>query len=151
MVCNIPVSRRALCEFHRVLRPRGRVALSVLTVPERSYNGRINIIIAPYLPAFAETVQRTFALGSEVQLRPFFKAAGFGEMQMTLRAHRFTIPSFDAYFGPFERGGGSSGQALVGLPEEVRIKVREELRRSLHDAGGPIHVDVEFGFASARR
>ena len=156
LICSLglmffPDPLQGLSEFHRVLRPGARATVSVLTVPERSYNGRINVLIAPYLPPFANTVRRTFALGSEAQLRPLFSAAGFGEMQMMLRAHRFTLPSFDAYFGPVERGGGSSGQAYVTLPEEARRRVRDDLRRSLHDDGGPIHIDVEFGFASARR
>jgi hypothetical protein len=73
------------------------------------------------------------------------------EVVMTREAHRFTMPSFDANFGPFERGGGSSGQAYVGLSEDVHLKIREELRRSLNDTGGPVHVDVEFRFASGRR
>lgn len=156
VVCSLglmflPDPQKGLSEFYRVLRPKGRLAVSVLTVPERSYNGRINVIIAPYVPSFAETVRRTFALGSEAQLRPLFKTAGFGDLQMVLQAHRFTLPSFDAYFGPFERGGGSSGQAYVALPQELRTRVRDELRRSLNDNGGPVHIDVEFGFASARR
>ena len=43
--------QQSLSEFCRVLRPERRVSVSVLTAPERSYNGRINIIIARYLPS----------------------------------------------------------------------------------------------------
>jgi hypothetical protein len=61
------------------------------------------------------------------------------------------LPSFDAYFDPVERGGASSGQAYIGLPYEVRRAVREEIRRELHDAGGPIEIEVEVRIASGVR
>ena len=67
------------------------------------------------------------------------------------RAHAFVFPSFDAYFEPFERGGGSSGQAYVALPEAERQAVREEVRRNVGDTGGSVGIDVEFRFASGRR
>ena len=54
---------RGLSEFHRVLRSGGRAAVSVLTAPERSYNGRINVVVARYMPSLAEATARTFALG----------------------------------------------------------------------------------------
>jgi hypothetical protein len=111
----------------------------------------VNVIIARHAIEFAETVKRTFDLGSEERLRSLFEAVGFGEFLMTREAHRFTLPSFDAYFGPFERGGGSTGQVYVGLSEDVRLEIRQELRRSLNDTGGPVHVGVEFGFVSGRR
>jgi len=156
VICSLglmffPNPQQALSEFYRVLRPGGYAAVSVLTVPERSYNGRINVIIAPHAPTFAETVKRTFALGSEAKLRSLFDAAGFRRLQITNSAHRFTLPTFDAYFGPFERGGGSTGQAYVGLPRDVRVRVRQELRQSLGDTDGPVNIDVEFGFAGGLR
>ena len=57
--------------------------------------------------------------------------------------HTFMLPSFDAYYGPFERGGASTGQALAALPEEIRRAVREEVRRDLADTGGPIEIKRE--------
>jgi hypothetical protein len=65
--------------------------------------------------------------------------------------HTFVLPSFDAYYGPFERGGASTGQALAGLPDELRQAVRDEVRRDLGDTGGPIEVEVEYRIASGRR
>ena len=65
--------------------------------------------------------------------------------------HTFVLPSFDAYYGPFERGGASTGQALAVLPDEIRRAVRDEVRRDLGDKGGPIGVEVEYRIASAQR
>ncbi len=58
---RIPV--RGLSEFRCVLRPGGRVAVSVNPSSKRSYNHQINAIIARHLPSLAEAVTRTFALG----------------------------------------------------------------------------------------
>ena len=65
--------------------------------------------------------------------------------------HTFVLPSFDAYYGPFERGGASTGQALAGLPEEIRRAVREEVQRDLADTGGPVEAEAEYRIATALR
>jgi ubiquinone/menaquinone biosynthesis C-methylase UbiE len=146
-----PDPARGLAEFHRVLRPGGRAAASVLTVPERSYNGRINVVIARYLPSIAEATARTFALGNEALLRSMFDTAGFRDVEISTESQRFELPSFDAYFRPFENGAASTGQAFISLPKDVQREVREELRRQLGDTGGPIEIEVEFSFGSGRR
>src|ERR1700692_4858262 len=75
VLCNLglmffPDPVRGLSEFRRVLRPSGRVAVSVNTVVERSYNHQINLIIARHIPSLAEAVARTFALGEASRLTP---------------------------------------------------------------------------------
>jgi len=154
VLCNLglmffPNPVLGLSEFRRVLRPEGRVAVSVNTVVERSYNHQINMIIARHLPGLAEAVTRTFTLGDASRLRSLFNAAGFTDIETHTVRHTFVMSSFDDYYSPFERGGASTGQALAALPEEIRRAVREEVRRDLADSGGPI--EAEYRIASARR
>lgn len=146
-----PDPMHGLLQFHRVLRPGGYAAASVITSPERSYNGRINVIMARRVPSLAKATARTFSLGDAAQLHSLFERAGFQGVETTTAVHSFVLPSFEAYFGPFEQGGGSSGQAYLGLPKADRRAVREELRRSLGDTGGPIAIEVELRFASGHR
>jgi hypothetical protein len=84
---------------------------------------------------------------SQAQL---FDEAGFADFDTSTVSHTFVLPSFDAYYGPFERGGGSTGQALAALPEDPRLAVREEARRDLGDTGGPVMVEAEYRIASGR-
>jgi ubiquinone/menaquinone biosynthesis C-methylase UbiE len=156
VICNLglmffPDPVRGLAEFRRVLRPGGRVAVSVNTVVERSYNHQINVMISRYLPSLTEAVTRTFALADGAKLRSFFDAAGFADFTTDTVRRAFVLPSFDAYYGPFERGGCSTGQALAGLPEGMRRAVRDEARRDLGDTGGPVKPEAEYRIASGQR
>jgi ubiquinone/menaquinone biosynthesis C-methylase UbiE len=143
--------QRGLAEFHRVLRPGRWAAVSVNTVPERSYNTRINLAIARFVPSLAEAAARVFSLGDETKLRSLFEAANFRDVGISTETKIFTLPSFDTYFEPIEQGAGSPGQAFISLPEAARRSVREELRRELGDTGGPIEVEVEYRLASGQR
>jgi len=131
--------------------PGGRAAVSVNAVVERSYNHQINEIIARHVPSLAEAVTRTFALGEASRLRSLFDEAGLTDVETHAVRHTFVLPSFDVYYGPFERGGASTGQALAALPEEIRRAVREEVRRDLADRGGPVEAKAEYRIGSARR
>jgi len=156
VLCNLglmffPDPVRGLSEFRRVLRRGGRAAVSVNTVVERSYNHQINVMIARYVPSLTEAITRTFALGEPSKLRMLFNAAGFADFETDTVRHTFILPSFDAYYGPFERGGASTGQALAPLAEEIRRAIREEARRDLADTGGPIKAEAEYRIASGLR
>jgi ubiquinone/menaquinone biosynthesis C-methylase UbiE len=156
VVCNLglmffPEPARGLSEFRRVLRPGGWTAVSVNTVPERSYNHQINVILTRYVPGLAEAVTRTFSLSEASRLEELFREGGFSQVETDTVKHTFVLPSFDAYYGPFERGGASTGQALAALPDEIRRAVRDEVRRDLGDSGGPIEIEAEYRIASGRR
>jgi ubiquinone/menaquinone biosynthesis C-methylase UbiE len=146
-----PDPERALAGFCRVTRSGGRAAVSVLTAAERSYNGRINVVLARHVPNLAQAAACTFALGDAAKLVQLCTKAGFRDAEIGTEKRTFVLPSFDAYYGPFERGGGSTGQALMSLPESTRRAVREEMRRALGDDGGPVNIEVEIRIASGRK
>jgi hypothetical protein len=125
--------------------------VSVNTVPERSYNHQINVILTRYVPGLADAVTRTFSLGEASRLEELFRECGFSQIETRTVKHTFVLPSFDAYYGPFERGGASTGQALVALPDEIRRAVRDQVRRAVGDTGGLIEVEAEYRIASGRR
>jgi ubiquinone/menaquinone biosynthesis C-methylase UbiE len=156
VLCNLglmffPDPVLGLSEFRRVLRPGRRAAVTVNTVVERSYNHQINEIIGKYVPSLTEAITRTFALGEASRLQSLFTEAGFSDVETHTEKHTFVLPSFDAYYGPFERGGASTGQALAALPDDMRRAVREEVRRYFGDTGGPIESETEYRIASGRR
>jgi hypothetical protein len=98
-----------------------------------------------------QAADRTFALGDAARLQQLFIDAGFLKIEINTEKHIFVLPTFDAYYGPFERGGGSTGQALASLPEATRHAVREELRQTLGDADGSVEIEVEIRIAMGQR
>ena len=156
LICSLglmffPNPARGLGEFRRVLRDGGRAAVSVNTVPERSYNTRIHPLMARYVPSLAHDASRLFSLGDEMRLGGMFIDAGFSDVTIETRMHRFGVASFDQYFAHIEGGWGSAGQVFVSLPEDIKRAVRDDARRDLGDNGGPIEIEVEFMFASGRK
>lgn len=122
---------RALSEFRRVLRPGGRVAVSVNSTPERSLFLRVGAVIAKYVPAKAEMFTRPFSIHDASRLHAMFDEAGFQEISVRTETREIGFASFDDYFSGIERGATISGQEYVLLPEELRHHVRQDVRRGL--------------------
>jgi ubiquinone/menaquinone biosynthesis C-methylase UbiE len=156
VICSLglmffPDPARGLSQFRRVLRNGGRAAVSVNTVPERSYSTRVHPIIARYVPSLAADAARLFALGNEQKLGALLAAAGFRDVKITTEKHCLGVGSFYEYFEHVERGWGSPGQAFVSLPPDTQRAVREDVRHDVGDTGGPIQIEVEVMFGSGRK
>lgn len=145
---------RGLSEFRRVLREQGRTAVSVNTVPSRSFHTRVNDAIGRRLPAKATAAGRFFSLGDARHLRFLFEAAGFQDVEVATETRHYPFPSFDACFEPIEQGWGQAGQEYLALPAEMRVAVRGDVQLGLEcdaGAGGAVKVEVEILFGSGRK
>jgi ubiquinone/menaquinone biosynthesis C-methylase UbiE len=144
---------RALAEFHRVLRPDGRVAVSVTTTPERTLYLRISAAIARHVPSKAITLSRYFDIADAGRLGALLAAAGFRDVQIESECRELRFASFDAYFADIESGATLSGQEYVCLPDDLRSLVRDDVRRDLlvETSDGPLTISTEVLVGSGRR
>ena len=141
-----------LAGFRRVLRPEGRVAVSVFTRGDRALvGGLVRAAIARRDPVKAAEAAHFYSAGEERRLRGLFEGAGLREVETAVETLRFAYADFDDFFGGVERGEGAMGQEYTALPEDVRRAIREEVRRDVGDAGRPIEVEVEVRIASTRQ
>jgi SAM-dependent methyltransferase len=139
VICSLglmffPDPARGLGQFRRVLHNGGQAAVSVNTVPERSYNTRIHPIIARYMPSLAVDAARLFSLGDAQKLGALFVCSRLSRCE----DHRREAPL-------------PRGIIFVSLPPETRRAVREDVRRDVGDTGGPFEIEVEFMFGSGHK
>jgi len=142
-----PDAARGLAEFRRVLRPRCRAAVCVISAPERAPMwGVLADILSRYLPDQRDVLHLSFALADAGHLEQLMVTAGFREISVKRNTRTHSFPSFDDYWTPIERGAGSLPQAYCALPEASRQGVRAEVQSRLAEfqSGGRLVMSVEM-------
>lgn len=144
---------RALKEFRRVLRPRGRVAVCVWSTPERvPLFGILSEALSRHLPAQREVLHLSFSLADPLRLERVLAGAGFHDDRVSRETRKIVFESFEEYWEPVEAGGGRLGQVYRGLSEGTRQAVREEVWKHLSqfESNGRLVMKAEalFGHAS---
>jgi ubiquinone/menaquinone biosynthesis C-methylase UbiE len=149
-----PDPMQALSEFHRVLRPSGRAAVSVTSaVPKRTLYNRVSLAIARYDHRKREAVQRLFMLGDPLRLGAAFERCGFVDIQIRNENRMIRFGSFGDFFGPVEMGSGMTGQAYIALALDEREAVREEVFKDVLGSrpDRPFAIDMEVLIGSGQK
>jgi SAM-dependent methyltransferase len=123
----------ALAETRRVLRPGGRLALSVWGAPEHnpwaSIGGMI-LIERGHLPAPEPGAPGVFSMASQDRTRALLDGAGFTSVRTEEVPVRFAFRDLDDYEQWVIDVGGPFAMLVRGLPEDEREVLRARLRQA---------------------
>ena len=94
-----------LVEFRRVLRHGGRVAIWVISTPDRApLWGILAEVLGRLLPEQRHLVQLSFSLADKARLEQLFAAAGFDDVRVERQDRKGVISRFDEYWKPLAAG-----------------------------------------------
>jgi SAM-dependent methyltransferase len=123
----------ALAETRRVLRPGGRLALSVWGAPERnpwaSIGGMI-LIERGHMPPPEPGAPGVFSMASEERTRALLDGAGFRSVRTDEVPVRFDFRGLEDYEQWVVDVGGPFAMLVRGLPEDERELLRARLREA---------------------
>jgi ubiquinone/menaquinone biosynthesis C-methylase UbiE len=138
----------ALAETRRVLRPGGRLALSVWGAPERnpwaSIGGMI-LIERGHMPPPEPGAPGVFSMASEERTRALLDGAGFRSVRTAEVPVQFGFRSLEDYEQWIIEVGGPFAVLVRGLPEEER----EVLRARLSEAFVPFATEGGYELPGA--
>jgi SAM-dependent methyltransferase len=130
----------ALAETRCVLRPGGRLALSVWGAPERNpwaSIGGMLLVERGHMPPPQPEAPGVFSMASEERTSALLDGAGFRSVRTEQVPVRFAFSALDDYEQWVIDVGGPFAMVLRGLPEDER----EVLRTKLSEAFVPFATD----------
>jgi hypothetical protein len=110
--------------------------------------------VARHGPAMMVAMVHHYSLSDAAQLRTLLESATFRDVEVVKETRTFSFPSFEAYFEPFEQGGGRWGAEYAALTADTRRTIRDDVRRGLDrslEAGCPLEIEVDILFGSGRK